>query len=185
MSHARLSRTIENPLVQDRVTFITTGAESGGSFEYVEVELAPGGGVDLHYHLAFTEHFEAVHGVLHLELDGLFRELLPGQTVSAPPGSLHRFFNPGHEKIIFHVKIAPARRFEQMLRISYGLARDGKVRGKTGIPRNVLDLAVIFELGETYMKGIPIGLQKGIFGTLYRIAKWRGVEERLLDTYCR
>jgi quercetin dioxygenase-like cupin family protein len=185
VSHAKLPRTIENPLVQDRVTFITTGAESGGSFEYVEVELAPGGGVDLHYHLAFTEHFAAVQGVLHLELDGQFCELHPGQAASAPPGSLHRFFNPGKEKIMFHVKVAPARRFEQMLRISYGLARDGKVREKTGIPRNVLELAVIFKLGESYMNGIPRGLQKGIFGTLYRIAKWRGVEERLLNTYCR
>lgn len=185
MSHVKLPRTIENPLVQDRVTFITTAAESGGSFEYVEVELAPGGGVDLHYHLAFTEHFEAVDGVLHLELDRLYRVLHPGQAASAPPGSLHRFFNPGNEKIIFRVKVAPARRFEQMLRISYGLARDGKVRGKTGIPRNVLDLSVIFELGETYMNGIPIGLQKGIIGILYRIAKWHGVEERLLNTYCR
>ncbi|WP_158301830.1 cupin domain-containing protein [Paenibacillus mesophilus] len=185
MSHATLPRTIENPLVQDRVTFLTTGAESGGSFEYVEVELAPGGGVDLHYHLAYTEHFAAVDGVLHLELDGQLRELQPGQAASAPPWSLHRFFNPGKENIVFHVKVAPARRFEQMLRIAYGLARDGKVREKTGIPRNLFELAVLFELGESYMNGIPIGMQKGIFSLLYRIAKWRGVEERLLNTYCR
>lgn len=126
-----------------------------------------------------------MHGVLHLELDGQLHELHPGQVTSAPPGSPHRFYNPDHEKIIFHVKVVPARRFEQMLRISYGLARDGKVRGTSGIPRNILDLAVIFQLGETYLNGIPIGLQKGIFGTLYRIAKWRGVEKRLLNTYCR
>lgn len=185
MADANLPRTIENPLVQDRVTFITTGVESGGQFEYVEVELAPGGGVGLHYHLAYTEHFEAVDGVLHLDLDGSPRELQSGQTASAPPGSSHRFYNPGHEKIVFRVKVVPARRFEQMLRISYGLARDGKVNRKTGIPRNLLELAVIFELGETYLNGIPIALQKGIFGMLYRMAKWRGVDERLLQTYCK
>lgn len=185
MSQAALARTIENPLVQDRVTFLITGDESGGSYEYVEVELAPGGGVDLHYHLAFTEHFEAVIGTVHLELDGERRELRPGQTASASPGTLHRFFNPGGETIVFRVKIDPARRFEQVLRISYGLARDGKVRPKSGVPRSVLELAVIFELGETYMKGIPVWLQRGIFGMLYWIAKRRGVEERLLNTYCR
>ncbi|PYI51069.1 cupin domain-containing protein [Paenibacillus flagellatus] len=184
MSDAALPRTIENPLVRDRVTFIETGAESGGAHERVEVELAPGGGVDPHYHLAFTEHFAAVQGLLHLELDGRHIELRPGQTASAPPGVLHRFFNPGREKIVFQVKVAPARRFESMLRIAYGLARDGKVRRKSGIPRSALDMAVLFELGETYTGAMPLGLQKAIFGLLYRIAKWRGAERRLFDAYC-
>ncbi len=185
MPQSALARTIENPLIQDRVTFLETSDETGGAYEYVEVELAPGGGVGLHYHLAFTEHFEAVIGTAHLELGGDHRELRPGQTASAPPGTLHRFFNPGGETIVFRVKIDPARRFEQVLRISYGLARDGKVRPKSGVPRSVLELAVIFELGETYLKGFPVRLQRGIFGLLYRIAKRRGVEERLLNTYCR
>lgn len=185
MSTAALSRTIENHLVKDRVTFLTTAAESGGAYEYVRVELAPGGGNGLHYHLEFTEHFEAVQGPLHLEVDGSHIILQPGESASAIPGSLHRFFNPGLDHIVFHVKIDPARSFERMLRIAYGLVQDGKVHEKSGIPRNILELAVMFKLGETYMKGIPVWLQKSAFGLLYRIAKLRGVEERLLQTYCR
>ncbi|MFC0214998.1 cupin domain-containing protein [Paenibacillus chartarius] len=185
MNSGSLSRTIENRLAKDRVTFVTTAEESGGAYEYVKVELAPGGGVGLHYHLAFTEHFEALHGELHLEVDGSILTLHPGESASAAPGVPHRFFNPGSESIMFHVKIAPARSFERMLRIAYGLVKDGKVHEKSGIPRNIFELAVMFKLGETYMKGIPLWLQKGMFGTLYRIATHLGVEERLLQTYCR
>lgn len=185
MSARPLSRTIENRLVKDRVTFLETAEETGGAYELVRVELAPGGGVGLHYHLAFTEHFEAVEGDLYLELDGSIVTLPPGRSASATPGVLHRFFNPGSERIAFHVKIDPARSFEPMLRIAYGLVQDRKVSEKSGIPRSILETAVMFKLGETYMKGIPIWLQKGVFGFLYRIAKRRGVEERLMQTYCR
>ncbi|WP_309121535.1 cupin domain-containing protein [Paenibacillus sp.] len=185
MNQHAMPRTIENPLVRDRVTFLTTAAESGGSYEYVKVELAPGGGNGLHYHQTYSEHFEAVEGELHLEVDGLLRSLRPGETVSAPPGTKHRFFNPGPDPIVFYTKIEPARRFEPMLRIAYGLARDGRVHPKSGIPRNALEMAVLFVLGESFISGIPIWLQKAIFGSLYAIAKRLGVEERLLRTYCR
>lgn len=185
MSTGKLPRTIENPLVKDRVTFLTTGEESEGEYEYVEVELAPGGGNSLHYHLTYTEHFEAVEGELHLEVNGAILKLHPGESAIAAPGVVHRFFNPGTERIIFHTKVAPARRFEQLLRIAYGLARDDKVHKKNGIPRSLLEMAVIFELGETYINGIPVWLQKGFFGFLYKAAKRRGVEERLLQMYCR
>ncbi|TLS51737.1 cupin domain-containing protein [Paenibacillus antri] len=185
MSHRTLPRTIENPLVKDRVTFLTTAAESEGAYEYVKVELAPGGGNGLHYHRTYSERFEAVEGELHLEVDGLLRSLRPGESATAPPGTKHRFFNPGPDPIVFHTKIEPARCFEPMLRIAYGLARDGRVRPKSGIPRNALEMAVLFELGESYMNGVPIWLQKAVFGSLYAVARRRGVEERLLRTYCR
>jgi len=185
MNGLQLPRSIENPLVKDRVTFLTTAAESEGKYEYVKVELAPGGGTGLHYHLTFAEHFEAVEGELHLEVDGIFTTLRPGESATAGPGTLHRFFNLGTERIVFHVKIDPARHFEKMLRIGYGMARDGKVNPKNGMPYSLLEAAVIFTLGETYMNRIPIWLQRGVFGFLYRIAQRRGVEERLLRAYCR
>jgi mannose-6-phosphate isomerase-like protein (cupin superfamily) len=177
------SRTIENPQVGDRVTFLTTRSESGGAYEWVEVELIAGGGNNLHYHTAFVEEFESVDGELNIDCDGQIFVLKPGERAAAPIRSLHRFYNPGQTSIRFRVKIVPARYFEQTLRIAYGLACDGKTSTK-GIPKNVLDLAVIFQLGETYLAGMPNWLQKGIFGFLYRIAKLAGTEKRLLETYC-
>jgi len=92
MPQSALARTIENPLVQDRVTFLETSDETGGAYEYVEVELAPGGGAGLHYHLAFTEHFEAVIG-RHLRAR---RDVLEGDSRPAAERNL-RFAVPDRQ----------------------------------------------------------------------------------------
>ncbi|MNR30662.1 hypothetical protein D3C85_1481290 [compost metagenome] len=81
------------------------------------------------------------------------------------------------------MKILPARSFEPMLRIAYGLIRDGKTNSK-GIPRNILNLAIIFQLGESYLPGLPKYVQQGMFGLLYLIAKGLGIKKRLYQIYC-
>jgi len=46
-----LSRVIYNPVQQDTAIFIQTLQETNGAYSLIEVEVAPGGGVGLHYHL--------------------------------------------------------------------------------------------------------------------------------------
>ena len=59
------------------------------------------------------------------------------------------------------VTIRPACRFEEQIWITYGLARDGEtIRG--GIPRNPLQLALLFEISETYLPALPLAVQRGI-----------------------
>jgi hypothetical protein len=41
-------RTIENPIIKDRVTFIRTSNETHGEVTEILVELAPGGGNEPH-----------------------------------------------------------------------------------------------------------------------------------------
>lgn len=177
-----LDRTIENPLIGDRVTFLKTAAETQGASGLVQVELAPHGGNGLHYHLTFTERFEAIDGELHVDLDGQHLVLSPGQSALAPKKAIHRFYNPSDKPITFNVEMQPARHFEEGLRIAYGLARDGKCSSK-GIPKNIWHLAVLYELAESYLPGMPLALQKGIFGILAVIARRMGVEKQLRETY--
>jgi quercetin dioxygenase-like cupin family protein len=177
------SRTIENPLIKDQVTFLTTLEESGGQYEFVEVRLAGGGGNGLHFHTTYDEEFTAVEGDLHIECDGEEIILHPGKKAIAPKGSVHKFYNPSKEPIIFYVKIIPARSFEKTLRIAYGLANDKKVSAQ-GIPRNPLELAVLFYAGESYLPGMPLVIQRSLFGLLYYFAKFLGTEKRLLKKYC-
>jgi mannose-6-phosphate isomerase-like protein (cupin superfamily) len=175
-------RTIENPLIGDRVTFLETAVETGGAYELVQVVLQANGGTPLHYHTAFSEEFEAFEGELYIDCDGRTIVLQPGNKITTPIRSVHRFYNPGVQPVIFRTTIKPARRFEHFLRVSYGLARDGKIAGN-GLPRNIWHSAVIFHLGETYMPKVPLPLQKGIFGLLYWIARGFGVERKLTKTY--
>ena len=177
-----LSRTIYNPLAKDKVTFLLSGEDTSGAYELVEVELAPGGGVSLHYHTSLTEEFESVSGTLGIEVNGSCTEVLPGQTAIAPINSLHRFYNPSQsETILFLCCIRPARNFEKTLRIAYGLANDNLVNRK-GIPRSIWHMALLFDSAESYIPGIPLFLQKKIFGFLAFVAAKLG-KDKALEKY--
>jgi hypothetical protein len=53
------SRTIYNPVQRDSVVFLETVSETNGKYTLVEVELAAGGGVGLHYHKTYSELLSA------------------------------------------------------------------------------------------------------------------------------
>ena len=90
------SRRIHNPVQKDYVTFIKTSAETNGQATIVEVELAPKGGVGIHYHKTYAEKFDCQGGELKVQAGKTIHTLLPGQTVTALPNVNHRFFNtPG------------------------------------------------------------------------------------------
>ncbi|MER2998985.1 cupin domain-containing protein [Pontibacter populi] len=177
-----LNRTIYNPLAKDKVTFLETEEDTGGAYELVEVELAPGGGVSLHYHTSLVEEFEPITGPLGIELDSKRLQVFPGQIAVAPVNSLHRFYNPSQtETILFKVYIRPARNFEKTLRIAYGLVNDGKVNRK-GIPKSIWHMALLFHYGESYLPGIPLFLQKRVFGFLAFLATKLG-KDKALEKY--
>ena len=51
-----------------------------------------------------------------------------------------------------------------------------------GVPRNPLQLALLFEISETYLPALPLAVQRGIFGPLARLAHRLG-SERSLEKY--
>lgn len=166
-------RTVRNPVFGDEVTFVRTARETGGDHTLARVVLKPGGGNPLHYHLTYAEEFEVVDGRLTILRDGERLVLGPGDTAQAPVGSRHRFGNDTDRPVTFLTTIRPARRFEEQIRIAYGLARDGKtIRG--GAPRNPLELALLIEISETYFPAVPVAVQRGIFGPLARLARRLG-----------
>lgn len=174
-------RTVRNPVINDEVTFLQTAEETGGAYAGVRVMLAPGGGNDLHFHLDYVEEFQSVEGTLTIECDGQRLALQPGQRATAPIGSRHRFANDTDRPIIFVAKITPARQFEETIRIAYGLASEGKVN-KAGLPKNLLQLALLFAIGGTYPAAMPLWLQRAIFSPLVKLARWRKIE-RTFDKY--
>jgi len=143
-------KTIYNPIVKDRVTFVETAKSSHGKITCIEVELTPSGGNELHFHNNFIETFEVLEGVLTMKLDPDIFKLKKGEVKSVPRNQLHYFKNTSTEAVRFLVKIEPGNQnFEAFLAIMYGLARDGLTNRK-GIPKSLWHIGVISAISETY-----------------------------------
>lgn len=178
-----LPRTVTNPDIGDKVTFLKTAAETNGEYALVEVELAPGGGNGLHYHVTFIEVFDVIQGVLGIQYGKEIMSLKAGESATVPLNVVHRFFNPSPDKTVkFRTTIKPARHFEEMIRIAYGLANDGRTN-KKGMPKSIWDLSILFEKGESYLPTLPLRIQKGLFGLLAYIARLKGRDKALLKYY--
>jgi mannose-6-phosphate isomerase-like protein (cupin superfamily) len=181
------SRHLRNEEGNYNVTIIKSAEETNGAYLEVEVDLAPGGENGLHYHTTFTEEFICVEGRLYIDTGKGRRDTLvlePGQSTTAPVRLLHMFYNPSDtERVRFRVVIRPARHFERTLRIAYGLIADGKMNPKTGMPRSIWHMAMLFDWGETYVPVMPYWLQKALFGALARLAKALGKDHELRKYY--
>jgi len=177
-------RRIVNPIQQDSVTFLKTAAETQGEYTLVEVELAAGGGVGIHYHKTYSEKFDCLEGTLGVQAGKVIHQLRPGESVTAEPRVSHRFFNSSSSMTRFRVELRPGSRgFEQALQVGYGLARDGQTT-KKGMPKSALALAWLFEESESNLPG-----WRSIFEFILRwqAAKARriGLDKTLIGKYVR
>ncbi len=131
-------RRIENPVQGDAVTFLETSAESGGERSLMALEVRPGGKVTPHFHLTYSEHFFVREGRLTVEVGEARHELGPGDDVAVARGARHAWRNEGSEPVMADLELRPGHdRFEDSLRMVYGLAADGRVMAN-GLPRNPL-----------------------------------------------
>ena len=157
---------------------MATAEETNGEYLRIRNEASAGAqGVVMHYHLAYTEAFEVLEGRLDVCVGGKENHLVlsEGESTFVPLSTAHRFWNSSTRPVVFEVEIRPARNFEKALRAQLGLVEDGRTTDKA-IPKNMLELALIYELSESYIVGMPLFLQKGIFGALARIAPWKGYD---------
>ena len=81
----------------DGVTFLITGAETGGAFFVAETSVAPGGGPPLHVHSREDESFYLQQGTLALQVGGKALNASAGDFTYIPRGTVHCFKNVGEE----------------------------------------------------------------------------------------
>lgn len=178
-----IGRTIVNPIFKDTATFVKRSNETGGRYCECEVTLLPGGKNVPHIHKKYSETFTAIEGDLGVKAGGKTIILKPGETFTIPIGVVHYFFNPGREVIRYKVVIAPGfDGFEHMLRILYGMARDGQT-DKKGLPKSLSLIALIAEIGDTSLPGVFV-LLSPLLKFLAARARKRGEEQRLMSLYC-
>lgn len=177
-------RRIYNPVQKDYVTFLRTSEDTNGQCTLVEVELAAGGGVGIHFHKTYSEKFDVLEGELKVQLGKTVHLLKSGDSATAHPSVVHRFFNTSDKVCKFKVELNPASKgFEQSLQIGYGLARDGQTN-KNGFPKSALALAWLFEISESNLPG-----WRSVFEFILRAqakrAKVKGIDKQLLEKYVK
>ncbi len=179
-----MERKIFNPIQKDYVTFLKTSDETNGEYTLVEVELADGGGVGLHYHKTYREKFECLSGEVQVQLGKTIHTLKPGQSATAEPNVNHLFRNRSGAACKFKVELRPASKgFEQSLQIGYGLASDGLCDRK-GFPKDRLALAWLFEISESNLPGWMSFLEF-ILRKQAKKARAKGIDKALLKKYVK
>ena len=133
---------IENPVTGERLIFRETSRETNGEAVVVETFVKPDGFVAAaHVHPQQEERFVILRGTLGFRLGQEKMVAGPGQKVTVPAGTAHKFWNAGDDEAHFVCEVRPALQFEQLIETMFGLAADGMVNRK-GMP-NPLRLAVI------------------------------------------
>lgn len=179
-----MERKIYNPIQKDYVTFLKTHADTNGECTLVEVELADGGGVGLHYHKTYSESFECLDGEVQVRLGKVFHTLKHGQSAIAEPKVNHLFRNRSGKPCRFRVELRPASRgFEQSLQIGYGLANDGLCK-PNGFPKDKLSLAWLFEISESNLPGW-MSMFEFILRKRAKKAREKAIDRQLIKKYVK
>jgi len=134
--------SIENPVTGERLVFRKTSRETGGQAVVIETFVQPNGFVAAaHVHPSQEERFEVLRGSVGFKIGRKQLVAGPGQRLTVPAGTAHKFWNAGDEEAHFVCEIRPALQFESLIETMFGLATDGRTNRK-GMP-NPLRLAVI------------------------------------------
>lgn len=175
----------ENPRLGQRVRFLTLPAETGGrgfTLEYVYQPFSGETAVPAHIHTRASETFEILSGAAKYRVGDKERSARAGDWIALPAAVPH--VHPWsvsadelHVRQTTEVSPPDAEGLLaslQALVTLFGLAAAGKVNGK-GLP-NLLQLAVLIRstMPGTYIAGIPITVQRLLFGGLARIGEAAG-----------
>lgn len=171
--------TLKNPPIRHQITFLKTGKQTSGELlqlmyvvEVPEIEPA----IPLHIHYQCSERFEVVQGQLGVILDGERRLLGVGEQVYIPPSTPHTFWNAGDGELRFITDVRPPGRLQTYWETVFGLAEDGKV-GQNGLPNNLLQLAVIAPLADSYPPNVPASVVNLLMWMLGGIGRLVGYKE--------
>jgi quercetin dioxygenase-like cupin family protein len=179
-----MERKIYNPIQKDQVIFLKTYADTNGECTLVEVELADGGGVGLHYHKTYSEKFDCLEGELQVQLGKNIHLLQPGESATAAANTNHLFRNRSGKPCKFLVELKPASRgFEQSLQIGYGLAADGLCKAN-GFPKDKLALAWLFDISESNLPGWMSAFEF-ILRRQAKKARQKGIDAALIKKYVK
>lgn len=175
---AKAGDILEHPVTGERIVFRKTAKETGGKLLEAEITMKPHGFVAAeHIHPAQEERFEVLTGNLKFRVNGVESELKAGSTAVVAAGTPHIWWNDGDQEARVRVEVRPALRFDEFFETFFGLAQDGRVSKKTGLP-NLLRMALIMReyRNEICLAKPPRPVQTILFSLLGVIGRLRGYQ---------
>lgn len=178
---------LEHPVTGETIIFRQTAATTGGKLCEVDFYMRPGAFVAAeHIHPKQEERFAVVAGTLRGRVAGKELSGRPGETVVVPPGTPHLWWNSGDDELHVRVEVRPALTFESFFESFFGLAQDGKVSAKTGLP-NPLQMAVVLRAYQDVLvlAQPPRPVQTVLFGSLAAVGRLLGYKPDYPYPYSR
>jgi quercetin dioxygenase-like cupin family protein len=167
---------LEHPVTREKIVFRKTARDTAGDLSQADLYLQPRGFVPAeHIHPLQEERFEVISGTLRGRMAGKELTSRPGETVVVPRGTPHVWWNSGDDELHVLVEVRPALRIESWFETFFGLAQDGKVNPKTGLP-NLFQLAVMMRAYRDVLvlARPPRLVQTVLFGLLASIGRLLG-----------
>jgi quercetin dioxygenase-like cupin family protein/uncharacterized protein YndB with AHSA1/START domain len=144
---AKSGEVLDVPELGFSITFLTTGAESGGEVLEYEVTGENRGFLrQEHVHPEQTERFEPLAGSMKVVVGREEHVLVPGDVYEVPPGTPHRQLAIGDAGAV-RVSIRPARRTEELIERMAQLSREGRIT-RGGWPRPTAAAEMIRDFGD-------------------------------------
>jgi quercetin dioxygenase-like cupin family protein len=183
---ARVGQTIEHPVTGERITFLDTAASTHGELLRMSFRMRPHGFVpSAHAHPRAEERFQLSEGRLTVRTSGRDRIVDAGEVVVVPRGTGHTWSNPFDEPATVVIELRPALRMETWFETYFGLANDGLVSQKTGLP-GFLQFALLLneyreELGAPGPAGGALRLLSAALAPVARARGYRVRYDRYVD----
>jgi quercetin dioxygenase-like cupin family protein len=147
----RAGFVIENPTTRSRTTVIESDAETNGAGWLLETRCVPKSRPDIaeHFHLNWTETFEIISGTATYKLNGAIKKAQAGEKIVMPPRQPHIHpWNMGDTELVYRqhdvFETPNPQAVQDVLGVFAtisGLAREGKIDRRTGLPKDPLQLA--------------------------------------------
>jgi mannose-6-phosphate isomerase-like protein (cupin superfamily) len=168
-----------------RVAFLEEGMDGRGEYLVIEhVWTRPGMMAGPHWHPVLQETFSVREGRMRFRVDEREFELDPGERVTVRPGEVHRFWNEGEGRLTAIHEVRPPGHHREMFELWHRLDLAGKTN-RHGGPKDPLALGLLWELQDGYLAGAPALLQRLVLGSLARLARLVGYQERLMGSSSR
>jgi len=156
---------IENPVTGERITFVRTSAQTGGSLAEMDLELRPNAFLAAeHIHQRQEEKFEVLDGLIRLRCRGEESVRGPGEVVVVPAGSPHAWAPDGGAGARVRITFTPGADIEEFFDEFFRLGREGRTNAK-GMP-NPMVTARLGLTHDMYLAGPPVPLQRAAFRVL-------------------